>query len=169
MPVKQPWRICLRNHTNLQTIRYILPKHKKTKQTRVHTSRDVLQQNPPCYTRMTLQWRHNERDGVSNHQPHDCSLKRVFRGRSKKTSSFASLVFVRGIHRWSVNSPHKRPVTRKMLSFDDVIMSWQRSVCHGWLVSAIKSLFWMLTCGVLWHSHNETSWVPYIRKLPTAR
>ena len=20
----------------------------------------------------TLQWRHNERDGVSNHQPHDC-------------------------------------------------------------------------------------------------
>ena len=30
----------------------------------------------------TLQWRHNERDGVSNHQPHDCLLKRLFRGRS---------------------------------------------------------------------------------------
>ena len=34
----------------------------------------------------TLQWRHNERDGVSNHQPHDCLLNRLFRRRSKKTS-----------------------------------------------------------------------------------
>ena len=36
--------------------------------------------------------------------------------------SFASLAFVRGIHRWPVNSPHKGPVTRKMLPFDGVIM-----------------------------------------------
>ena len=34
----------------------------------------------------SLQWRHNEHDGVSNHQPHDCSLNRLFRRRSKKTS-----------------------------------------------------------------------------------
>ena len=34
----------------------------------------------------------------------------------------ASLVCVRGIHRWPVNSPHKGPVTRKMFPFDDVIM-----------------------------------------------
>ena len=33
-----------------------------------------------------------------------------------------SLAFVRGIHRWTVISPHKGPVTRKMFSFDDVIM-----------------------------------------------
>ena len=30
--------------------------------------------------------------------------------------------FVRGIHRWPVNSPHKGPVTRKMFPFDNVIM-----------------------------------------------
>ena len=36
--------------------------------------------------------------------------------------SSASLVFVRGIHRWPVDSPHKRPVTRKMFPFDDAIM-----------------------------------------------
>ena len=30
--------------------------------------------------------RHNERDGVSNHQPHHCLLNCVFRRRSKKTS-----------------------------------------------------------------------------------
>ena len=40
----------------------------------------------------------------------------------RKHQSSASLAFVRGIHRWSVNSPHKRPVTRKMFPFDDVIM-----------------------------------------------
>ena len=39
-----------------------------------------------------------------------------------KYQSSASLAFVRGIHRSPVNSPHKRPVTRKMFPFDDVIM-----------------------------------------------
>ena len=34
----------------------------------------------------SLQWRHIEHNGVSNHQPHDCLLNRVFRRRSKKTS-----------------------------------------------------------------------------------
>ena len=36
--------------------------------------------------------------------------------------SSASLAFVRGIHQWPVNSPHKWPVTRKMFPFNDVIM-----------------------------------------------
>ena len=33
-----------------------------------------------------LLWRHNGRDGVSNHQSYDCLLDRLFRRRSKKTS-----------------------------------------------------------------------------------
>ena len=41
----------------------------------------------------------------------------------RKHQSSASLAFVRVIHRGPVNSPHKRPVTRKMFPFDDVIMS----------------------------------------------
>ena len=40
----------------------------------------------------------------------------------RKHQSFASLAFVRGIHRGPVNSPHKWPVTRKSFPFDDVIM-----------------------------------------------
>ena len=40
----------------------------------------------------------------------------------RKHQSLASLVFVRGIHRCPVNSPHKGPVTQKMFPFDDVIM-----------------------------------------------
>ena len=40
----------------------------------------------------------------------------------RKHQSSASLAFVRGIHRWPVNFPHKGPVTRKMFPFDDVIL-----------------------------------------------
>ena len=36
--------------------------------------------------RETLQWRHNEQDGVLNHQRLDNLLNRLFRSRSKKTS-----------------------------------------------------------------------------------
>ena len=34
-----------------------------------------------------------------------------------------SLAFVWGIHRWTVDSQHKGPVTQKMFPFDDVIMN----------------------------------------------
>ena len=37
----------------------------------------------------TLQWRHNERDSVSNLRRHDCSFNRLFRRRSKRTSQLS--------------------------------------------------------------------------------
>ena len=43
----------------------------------------------------------------------------------RKHQSSASLTSVRGINQWPVNSPHIRPVTRKMFPFDDVII-WKR-------------------------------------------
>ena len=51
----------------------------------------------------------------------------------RKHQSSPSLTFVRGIHRWPVNSPHKWPVTRKKFPFDDVIMHfWSVMAClHG--------------------------------------
>ena len=52
----------------------------------------------------------------------------------RKHQSSASLAFVRGIHRWPVNSPRKRPVTRKMVPFDDGI-----SLC---MQTAAKGLRW---------------------------
>ena len=41
-----------------------------------------------CLITSTLKWRHNGRDGVSNHQPHVCLLNRLCRFRSQKTSKF---------------------------------------------------------------------------------
>ena len=69
----------------------------------------------------TLRWHHNELDGVSNHQPHDCLLVYSGADQSKHQSS-VSLAFVRGIHRGPGKSPHKWPVPWKMFPFDDVII-----------------------------------------------
>ena len=71
---------------------------------------------PRHYSPVQLQWRHNGRDSVSNHQPRDCLLNRLFRRRSHKTSKLRVTGLCAG------NSPHKWPVTRKMFQFDDVIM-----------------------------------------------
>ena len=71
---------------------------------------------------LSLQWRHNGHDGVSNHQPLDCLRNYLFRRWSKKTSKLHVTGLCGGIHRWPVNSPHIRPITRKMFPFDDVIM-----------------------------------------------
>ena len=49
----------------------------------------------------------------------------------RKHQSSASLAFVRGIHRWPVNSPHKGPVTRKVFPFDDVIMYYSHGLFHN--------------------------------------
>ena len=70
----------------------------------------------------SLQWRHNEHDGVSNHHRPHCLLNRLFRRRSRKTSKLRVTGLYAGNYRWPVNSSHKRPVTRKMFPFDDVIM-----------------------------------------------
>ena len=80
----------------------------------------------------TASWRHNGRDGISNHQPHDCLLNRLFRRRSRKHQSSAPLAFGRWTHRWPVNSPHKWPVTRKIFPIYDVIM-------RGWSTHIAKT------------------------------
>ena len=46
----------------------------------------------------------------------------------RKHQSSASLAFVLGNSPGPVNSPHKRPVTRKMFPFDDVIMGVHKHI-----------------------------------------
>ena len=82
----------------------------------------------------TLQRRHNECDGVSNHRCPDCLLNHLSRYISKKTrklQSSASVDLVRGIHRWPVDSPHKGPITQKMFPFHDGIMMHICNISSG--------------------------------------
>ena len=64
-----------------------------------------------------------------------------------KHQSSASLVFVWGIHRRPVNSPHKWPVTRKKIPFDDVIMANNHSSSRypSWCVYKTLCFFLVLT------------------------
>ena len=85
------------------------------------TVRDRSLQRPLMQKKnIPLQWRHNERDAVSNHRRLDCLFGRLLSANQRKHQSSASLVFVRRIRRWPVNSSHKGPGTRKMFPFDGV-------------------------------------------------
>ena len=77
---------------------------------------------------MTLQWRHNGRDSVSNHQPHDCLLNRLFRRRSKKTSKLRVTGFCAG------NSPGTDESPAQMASCAENVSIWWRH--HGVLRDA---------------------------------
>ena len=64
----------------------------------------------------------------------------------RKHQSSAPLAFVRGITRLPVNSPHRGPVTRKMLPFDDVIMvishAGKSEDIYPWHKLKITNLIW---------------------------
>ena len=63
-----------------------------------------------------LQWRHNGRDSVSNHQSHDCLLNRLFRRRSKKTSKLRVTGLCAG---------NSLGTGELLFPFDDVIMHYK--------------------------------------------
>ena len=71
---------------------------------------------------VSLQWCHNERDGISNHRRLDCLLNRLFRCRSKKTSKPRVTDLCEGNSPVTSEFPQKGPVTRKMFPLDDVFM-----------------------------------------------
>ena len=73
-------------------------------------------------TGRVLQWCHNGRDGISNHQRHNCLLNRLFGGRSKKTSKFRVTSLCVGDSPVTGEFPAHRASKRKMFPFDDVIM-----------------------------------------------
>ena len=70
--------------------------------------------------RHSLQWRHNGRDSVSNHKPHDCLLNRLFRRRSKKTSKLRVTGLCAG------NSPVTVEFPAQMASNAENVSIWWR-------------------------------------------
>ena len=89
----------------------------------------------------------------------------------RKHQSSTSMAFVRGIHRWPVNSPYKGPVTRKMFPFDDAIMSNVESVSRSWYhhganlcCQSIRLWSWGITIGTIyctWLDHSDNISYPW--------
>ena len=94
-------------------------------------------------------------------------------GDQRKYQSSVSLAFVRGIHRWPVNSPHKWSVTRKRFPFDDVIMI--QLLCN--ISRRCKSLRWSSAAAMLstppvwileWDSNSRGN-PPITNRFPSQR
>ena len=85
-----------------------------------HNSWNVLRDWVVSYFPNSLQWRHTERNGVSNHQPHDCLLNRLFRRRSKKTSKLRVTGLCVG------NSPVNSEFPAQMASNAENVSIWWR-------------------------------------------
>ena len=89
----------------------------------IHVDLKVLVFMPPFpINDLALQWRHNEHDGVSNHQPNDCSLNRLFRRSSKKTSKLRVTGLCVGNSPVTDEFPAERTSNAEKFPFDDVIM-----------------------------------------------
>ena len=72
---------------------------------------------------LSLRWRHNRSDSVSNHQPNHCLLNRSFRRRSKKTSKLRVTGLCVG------NSPVTGEFPAQMASNAENVSNWWRH--HG--------------------------------------
>ena len=75
-----------------------------------------------CWIHFSQQ-QHNKRDSVSNHQPYDCLLNRLFRRRSKKTSKLRVTGLCEG------NSPVTGEFTVQRTSNSENVSIWWRH--HG--------------------------------------
>ena len=76
-----------------------------------------------CIDGWSLQWRHNGRDSVSNHQPQDCLLNRLFRRRSEKTSKLRVTGLCEG------NSPGTGEFpTQRTSNTENASIWWRRHV-----------------------------------------
>ena len=90
----------------------------------------------------SLRWRHNGRYSVSNHQPHDCFLNRLFRRRSKKTSKLCVTGLCVG------NSPGTGEFPAQTASNAENVSIWWRhhaSVERHWMIcgnSSHKLVIW---------------------------
>ena len=115
------------------------------------------------FSLISLQWRHDELDGVSSRQPRDCLLNRLFRHRSKKTSKLRVTSLCEG------NSPvtggflaqrasnaengyasnrDARDLRRHRSHYDVTVMIWRH------LMSYIVCWICWQTMMYIWREHN---------------
>ena len=102
------WKICLSFSIKIECW------HQK------HCSSSLFGPLTPKGNCTPLQWRHNGRDSISNHQPHDCLLNHLYRRRSKKTSKFRVTGLCAG------NSPGTGEFPAQMASYTENVSIWWR-------------------------------------------
>ena len=93
----------------------------------------------PRWDMSSLHWRHNGRDSVSSHQPHDCLLNRLFRRRLKKTSKLRVTGFCVG------NSPGTGEFPAQMASNAENVSTWWRHHVMEYMSNYVDIYLWYVT------------------------
>ena len=117
-------------------------------------------------TWLSLQWRHDNRDCVPNHQPHDCLFNRLFRCTSKKTSKLRVTGHCEGNSPVTAEFPAQRVSNAENVSIswrhhDNCISPWHRfnldRAAVGFLQQRLPSL---LSVNMSPRKSNEVYSVP---------
>ena len=144
------WRILFRHFDNVGRSAKIYSEALKVK----GITEIFLSCSHHCSRRNTLQWRHAERDGVSNYQPYDCFLNRLFRRRSKKTSKLRVTGLCEG------NSPVTGEFLAQRPSNVENVSIWWRdhyvTFCY-FDICRHKAELLVYTKGISW-MHKTHSW-----------
>ena len=108
---------------------------------------------------ITLQGRHNERHGVSNHRRLDCLLNRMCRSRSKGTPKLRSTGFCEG------NSPLTGEFpTQRASNAEKVSIWWRHHTCYAVIVSCIVGVeLWRAVAAQYFHRLNRWREEEYTR------
>ena len=114
----------------------------------------------------SLQWHHNERDGVSDHRCLDCLLGRLFRRRSKKTAKVRITGLCKGNPPVTGGFPSQRASNAANVS-----IWWRHHVtdahtCH----QASRTQFKILSSGRVWTDTplSTNCWICF-SKIPNTR
>ena len=116
---KEPWRLTL---TGL--LYYIWNTNfERYSPTRFHSIEYRWLSTRLCRVCATLQWRHNEHNGVSNHRRLDWLCNRLFRHRSKEASKLRVTALCERNPPMTDGIPSQRTSNAENVPFNDVIMS----------------------------------------------
>ena len=114
---------------------------------------------------ITIRWRHNGRDSVSNHQPRDCLLKYLFRRISKKTSKLRVTGLCAG------NSPGTGEFPAQRASNAENVSVWRRhhdTIHFNGVFPSLRGITWysLLTHAadfieriLMWLLHNQCAFI----------
>ena len=98
----------------------------------------------PCRQNSTvLQWRHNGRDGVSNHRRLDCFLIRLFRRRSKKTPKLRVTGICEGNSPVTGEFPAQTASNVENVSIwwrhHDIWNKWHVTITSQWIIMSLST------------------------------
>ena len=125
--------IIIRYYSCIYHIQRRRDSHKESLRVKVYiTGNEHISTDVSHILQDSLHWRHNGHDGISNYQPRDCLLNRLFRRRSNKTSKLRVTGLCAG------NSPVPGEFSAQMASYAENVSIWWRHHVLDWYYFTVE-------------------------------